>query len=330
MGMVQRRPFLISPLFIFIISLCALGISYFFYINWYLNAVDDIQLFVSKFQIQPGTLSTPGPWTFILITSLFGLIFIGSLSSIFIYYQKTYQLFRQQENFINNFTHELKTPIASIKLYLDTFSRHQLTDEERDNFISYMQKDADRLSTNVQQILLLAHLENRKGNYQFEETDLNDFLQTFINDSGHLFKNLTIDFVPNKSIPLISLNRELLDMLFMNIFTNAEKYNQGKATLEVSLRQVTTNIEIRFKDNGIGLKDSDLKSIFTKFYQVKKDEGFKGKSSGLGLYLCHLIMKLHKGRITAESRGLGNGSTFVLHLPINQFFLKSLRGINER
>lgn len=304
----------------------ALGLSQYFYINWYLKSTSSLQEFVSRFKVNPESFSTPGSWTFILISSLTLLIVITGLAIIVIYHQKTLQLYRQQENFISNFTHELKTPIASIKLYLDTFAKHELKPQEQKDFIQYMQKDAERLSKNVHQILLLAQIENKKHRYTFEQTNLYQYFKKFVQENSYLFSNGEVNIFKPKQDYSLELNLQLFDMVVLNILTNAFHYNDRRPEVSVSLSFKNGYLSIHFKDNGIGIQTADQKNIFKKFFKVKQKEGFTSKSSGLGLYLSRQIVKIHKGKIHALSEGTGKGCEIILSFPqVSSYFQRKLK-----
>ncbi|MBF0314802.1 MAG: HAMP domain-containing histidine kinase [Oligoflexia bacterium] len=325
--------FILQPLVIFIFSIVALVLSLTLFLHWYFRMTSEFNQFIGKFKISPDVFWAPHSWVIIVITSvLLGCILVG-LAIIFTYYQKTIQLYTLQESFINNFSHELKTPIASIKLYLETINKYNLPREKQLEFVSFMLKDTSRLSEHVQQILLAGGLEQRQS-YKATNTistDITNFIREFLKSNAHLFNNAKIEMIDKSLVttPIImQINPTLFETLLMNLITNAIKHNhQAVPRLQITLSQNKKITEITFSDNGLGLKKEEQKHIFQKFYQIDRktttntygthSPNKNPKGSGLGLYITKQITKIHFGKITASSPGLEQGTTFVLHFPRN-------------
>lgn len=308
--MIKSRWFY-HPLFIFIFSLLALGSSLVIYIRSYLRVHAALEEVVQKYHLNTQSLLDTETWVLILILSLLVAVILTGLLIIYIYYQKMIQLYRLQQNFINGFTHELKTPIASLKLFLETFSRHDLPRDEQLKYLEYMKRDTLRLSDNVNRILNLGRLEDRNFKADFVRQDLVALIENFLEDTPHLFEEGKVTFQTHIKEAWMPIDTTLFEMLMMNLITNALIYNKSKEKLvEIELSTEEKNVIIDFRDNGIGLDRSQVKKIFKKFYQVGKST----KGSGLGLYIVHNIARLHKGEIQAISRGPGAGSVFRLTL----------------
>lgn len=301
------------PLTIFILSLLALGTSLFLYINSYLRVNEAFEQFIKKHNFNPSSIYDSETWVMILILSVLVACIIMGMVLIFVYYQKVIILYRQQQNFINGFTHELKTPVASLRLFLDTFSKHELTREQQLKYLNFMRRDTERLSDNVNLILNLGKIEDKDELEEAVNTDLSFFITEFLQKSPHLFEDISIEFDNRVEGPVFfPINKDMMEMLFMNMVTNAIRYNESEPRkLEIIMRRTDKFIEIVFKDNGIGINKSEQKKIFKKFYQVGKT----AKGSGLGLYFVGQIVKLHRGTIRVFSEGLGKGSSFIIELP---------------
>ena len=123
--------------------------------------------FVTKYRVEPNQFQESETWVIILMLSILVSLTLFGVAIIFIYYQKLFKLYRFQQNFINGFTHELKTPIASLRLYLDTFKRHELSSEEMNKYINFMINDTERLTLNVNQILQIAKIEDKSYKPEF-------------------------------------------------------------------------------------------------------------------------------------------------------------------
>ena len=230
------------------------------------------------------------------------------------------QLYRLQHNFISSFTHELKTPVTSLKLYLETFMKHELTREDQLKFIEYMLHDTGRLSDDIARILNLAQIESKSYTGELETHDLVKVINWFLDKNSHHFQQseITVSNPSDNAYPY-RINLSLFDMLLMNLLTNAVKYNHAvPPEVEISFEVQGKKLYIHFKDNGIGIDKSQRKKIFRKFYQVGRSDDMSARGSGLGLYLVDHIAKIHKGKIQVSSKGLGKGSTFSLSLPLRR------------
>lgn len=314
----KQTKWFIHPVFIFVLSTVALAISLFLYIYWYIGVSAGLKSLVTRYRLDANQFFEPQTWVVILILSLLvGLILVGILI-IFIYNLKTQQLYRLQHTFINNFTHELKTPVTSLKLYLETFVKHDLSREEQLKYLGFMLKDAERLSVNINSILNLARLESGLYKGTPSPVDLADTIRQFITHNHHLFADCDIHVESVAGGPVVyPVILPLFEMLLINILTNAVKYNaSGHPRVDIVLQRQGHFLLIHFRDNGIGILPSERKTIFKKFYQGRRDERVPSGGSGIGLYLVQQIARLHHGRVTADSEGPGKGSTFTLTLPL--------------
>lgn len=246
-------------------------------------------------------------WVLILTLSLLVAVILGGLLIIYIYSQKIIQLYRLQQNFINGFTHELKTPIASLQLFLETFTRHELPRDEQLKYLNYMKQDTKRLSDNVIRILQLGRLEEKNFRGDFNKEDVVDVIKNFITNTPHLFDQGKVEFETEMDHFWYQLDHALFEMLLMNFVTNAFIYNKSSEKLVlIKLRKEGRYVVLDFIDNGIGLEKNELKKVFKKFYQV----GQTAKGNGLGLYIVANIARVHNAEVMAFSQGHGTGSTF--------------------
>lgn len=318
MQSVNRSRWFLHPVFIFVFSSVALVASLFLYIYWYMEISTALENLVQKFNIDPGLLLLSQTGMVVLVLSgLVGIILTGIVMT-FLYYQKTLKLYRLQHNFINNFTHELKTPVTSLKLYLETFLKHRLSQEDQEKYIHYMIQDVTRLTDNINSILNLARIESRNYEGELVPADLVAIVKGFVDSDGHLFRNCDIAVNNPSNTPFVyRINRPLLEMLFMNLFTNAVKYNRSdRPKITIDFLPQRRKLFIRISDNGIGLAREELKKIFRKFYQVGRSDIMSSSGSGLGLYLVENIARIHKWKVKATSDGPGCGSAFTFVLPL--------------
>jgi len=309
------------PIFVFIFSVLAVCLSLFLYIYWYVEISAGLKRVLEKANMGPEQALASQTWVVIMVLSiLVGIILMG-LFFIFVYNQKTFQLYRLQRNFIDNFTHELKTPVTSLKLYLETFRKHEFSRDEQIKYIGYMVQDADRLSNNITRILDLARLESRTYEEKFVIEDLVDVTGKFIEKNGHLFSGSEIKIHnPDGKTFLYPVSLSLFEMLLMNLITNGIKYNESEIPrLDITFSQGLRKMRIHFEDNGIGIPKPETRKIFRKFYQIGRSKDMTAKGTGIGLHLVESIARIHKGKIIAESKENGRGSVFTLILPVKGF-----------
>jgi two-component system, OmpR family, phosphate regulon sensor histidine kinase PhoR len=317
--MTQGKWFL-HPISIFVFSIIALGTSLFLYIYWYMEANKGLRVLVEKFNLDSNQILTAQTWVVIMVLSILVSIILIGIFTIFVYSQKILQLYRLQNNFINNFTHELKTPVTSLKLYLQTFGKYELPRHDQLKYMQYMLHDVARLSENIDRILNLAKIESGSYDSEMVEIDIVEVIEIFLKENRHLFQNCHIQIHnPTGQTFLYSINLSLFDMLLMNLMINAIKYNDSKApTIDITIAPIKNEIHICFKDNGIGFEKGEIKKIFRKFYQIGRSKNMTAKGTGLGLHLVQTIARIHKGKVSAQSNGSGSGSgsTFTLMLPL--------------
>lgn len=314
----KRAPWFLHPISIFVFSTLALGLSLFLYIHWYMAASANLKTLVQRFNLTQDQLMAPQTWLVIVVLSvLVGIILLG-IFTIFVYQQKTLQLFTLQHTFINNFTHELKTPVTSMRLFLETFLKHDLSRKDQEKYIHYMLADITRLSSTINRILNLAHLESKSYKANFENHNLVDVIENCIADNAILLSESKVRIKQRPQKPLIvSIDRTLMEMLVINLVMNAIKHNASEApTVDIGVHIQGRNIYVDFKDNGIGLHAKEVKKIFRKFYQAGNTTGkVLTRGSGLGLHLVQSIARLHRGRVMASSDGPNKGAVFTLVLP---------------
>lgn len=305
------------PVLIFTGSIIALVASLFLYIYWYIEISSGLDRLMQRFDLESNQIFAAETWMVILVLStLMGIILMG-IFIIFVYSQKTVRLYRLQNNFINNFTHELKTPVTSLRLYLETFQQHSLPRESQLKYIDYMIQDAVRLNSTINSILGLARIESKSYTGNFVLKDLREAVAAFLETNARLLSDcrITTDFPADREF-ICRIDPVMLDMLLMNLFTNAIKYAGSEPpAMAIRLRAGRRRVRLMFDDNGVGVEKRELKRIFKKFYQVGQADDMTARGSGIGLYLSQSIARLHGGRLTAQSEGLGRGSRFILSLP---------------
>ncbi len=315
--MLDRSKWFFHPIFIFVFSILALATSLGLYIYWYVEISTGLKSVVHTFSLDKSQIFAPQTWVVILTLSiLVGIILVG-VFIIFIYNQKLIQLYRMQHNFINSFTHELKTPVTSLNLYLETFLRHELSRDEQIKYVRYMLQDVNRLASNATRILNLARIESKSFEGELVKSDLVETVKRFYHNNHHMFQKCEINIHnPTGRFFPYPINLSLFEMLLMNLTTNAIKHNDSDVPrIDITFSPQKRKLHIQFEDNGMGIEKGERKKIFRKFYQVGRADDMTARGSGIGLYLTEHIARIHKGKIIAQSEGLGKGSTFSVILP---------------
>ncbi|MEO7538673.1 MAG: HAMP domain-containing sensor histidine kinase [Pyrinomonadaceae bacterium] len=224
----------------------------------------------------------------------------------------------QQNAFLNAVTHELKTPIASIKLYLETLKTREVSDEKRLEFYNIMLADSDRLLGTVDQVLQASRTREKLQYMNLAEIDLGELLKETIDivrTRNNIDETAFRYSSPSDPVKVVG-DRADLQTAFANLLDNAVKYSGGEPKISVKLKASAANrAEIYIKDNGPGIPRADLKRIFKRFYRVPNLNPTAAKGNGLGLAIVRSIIEKHRGRVGAESKGEGSGSTFFVRLP---------------
>lgn len=311
--MLSRKSWVIHPLSIFIFSILALVSSLYIYIHWYFKLYQNVETLVRKFNLDPLIIDSKETWFVIIILAILITCIIAGMAIIFIYYSKWVKLYRKQQNFFNGFTHELKTPIASLKLFVETLKKRDLSKEKQAEYLEYMSKDIDRLSSNVERILNFSKLDEMKKISEVKKINLRYALEETLSKNSSLLDHAKIDLINGSDHDVfLHMNISLFDIMISNLLSNSIFHNdKEEVQIKITYEKLGNKIQLTFQDNGNGLKKNELKDIFQKFHQGKNS----AKGSGLGLYLVKVIAKLHKGKVIARSRGEGMGSEFVLTFP---------------
>ncbi|MFQ5588798.1 MAG: two-component system histidine kinase PnpS [Nitrospiria bacterium] len=222
-----------------------------------------------------------------------------------------------RQDFVANVSHELKTPVASIKGYAETLLEGAIHDSENaEPFLKIIHDDAERLALLIEDLLSLSKIESGKLNINFEPTDLFPIIQKVAQSlrPQSLGKSVRIDVKTPETLPQVPADKTRITQVFFNLIDNAIKYNKTGGTVRVSAKTQKNTVEIEITDNGIGIPKADLPRLFERFYRVDKGRSRALGGTGLGLSIVKHIVKAHNGDIRVESE-LGKGTTFTLTLP---------------
>jgi len=227
----------------------------------------------------------------------------------------------QQDRFINAVTHELKTPVASMRLYLETLQTRQIDEAKRKEFYAVMLADNQRLLRTIDQVLRAGSISSAQRQASRSQIDLRAMVQECLS-TARSYHHLPLESLDYKESIASGLQAHVLgDMdelktAVSNLLDNAIKYsgNQVRVLVEVAATD-TKHVAIRVRDHGVGIPRSELKRIFKRFYRIPGTVARRVNGTGLGLFIVRSVAKKHGGSVFAESAGTGQGSTITLQLP---------------
>ncbi len=224
----------------------------------------------------------------------------------------------QHDAFINAVTHELKTPVASIRLYVETLKTRDVEAAKRDEFYGIILSDSDRLLGTIEQILRTGRVGSSSRKPNLAPMRLDELVTECVARARilHGVPPESLQYQPGPPLP-IQGDYDEVHAAVSNLIDNAIKYSDTEMGIEVAAYKSDGRFaEVRVKDRGAGIAGPELKRIFKRFYRVHGPGAMRVKGTGLGLYIVRSVAKRHGGRAWAESGGPGQGSTFTLQFPI--------------
>jgi len=227
----------------------------------------------------------------------------------------------QHDSFINAVTHELKTPVASIRLHLETLQRRDLPETQKQQFYGVMLSDTDRLTETVEQVLRAGRAGDKKAGREKSAVDFRQLVRECM-DAARTRHHLPLEALRYEEAPqngtglrVLGSGEDLRTAVF-NVLDNAIKYSGDHVDVRVRLALPDEKrIVLSVQDHGVGIPPDDMKSIFKRFYRVSHRSLAHVKGTGLGLFIVKSIAQKHGGRVFAESAGEGQGTTITLELP---------------
>jgi two-component system sensor histidine kinase SenX3 len=255
-----------------------------------------------------------------LVVYFFGtilfLLLLGGLGLLVVLLLREVRLNERQSNFISAVTHELKTPVASLRLYLDTLQLRDLPESRRDDFYRTMRQDLDRLNSTINNVLNAAMYTDRPV-VDPQPLDLAKLVRRSIEltRTRHQLPREAIGYSGADALTIRG-DAPALETAVLNLLDNAVKYSKEPVSVEVEVRGGSDGLAyLRVRDQGIGMSRAHIAFIFNRFYRIGSEVRRSRTGTGLGLFIVKSVIKGHHGTIAAESAGPDRGSTFTVTLP---------------
>jgi len=255
-------------------------------------------------------------WIFFVLGAVCFLLIMVGLVWLCAWLVREIGVNQHQRAFLDAVTHEMKTPLASLRLYLDTLERHDPERERRHEFLERMRGDVERLDQTVEQVLTAARAEEPRRRARPERVALSELLEgciAQIRTSHHLPEGaVRLEADPGKTV---EGDAGELSLVFRNLLENAVKYSDEPVEVRVRIVDAEDGrVKVEIADRGIGIPSGELRKIFRRFYRVGRDVQRTAAGLGLGLFIVRNLVRRQGGRVVARSEGWGQGSRFVVTL----------------
>ncbi len=255
-------------------------------------------------------------WLMLILGTLFFALVLAGLVALSAWLVREMRLNQRQRAFLDAVSHEMRTPLASLRLYLDTFGRHDPDPEQRRAFLDRMQRDVDRLDHNVEQVLHAARAEEHRRGLPTEQVALLPLLDECIEElrARHELPAAAVQ-LDARAATAVRGNRGELAVVFRNLLENAAKYSEAPVEIRVRVSaKGDDRIDVAISDRGSGIPAQELRKIFQRFYRAGRDVQRAALGLGLGLFIVRNLVRRQGGRVVARSEGSGAGSRFVVTL----------------
>ncbi len=264
------------------------------------------------------SVDSMGNSVFILVAGCVLYVVVSvAMSLIFKNLNSQLRLNSLYDTFIANVTHELKSPLTSIQLYLQTLQFRHVETDRQNEFIKTMLTDAERLKNLINSILKIAVLEQKRDIFECHIYQADRVIRSIVEESRQHFRlNCRQVEMTGAAADLCVIDKNALKIVFDNLMDNAIKYGVQPVQIRIALSVQRKRIRIQFTDNGVGIFPAEQKRIFQKFYRITSNHAPNVKGTGLGLYWAREIIKYHGGAIRVQSDGRNRGTRFIIELPI--------------
>lgn len=283
-----------------------------FWIYWFVGKHREFRQLAEKYR--PELLGQGFNWPVMVEGLLLLVVILVGVYVIFVYWNRQSKLYAKQRDIIAQVTHELKSPLASIQLHLETIRLRRLAQDKLDDFVGTMLADTDRLHYLINNLLMAARLEQRRKPAERRLTDISAMLAEYVErERANLPQGGSISLEAEPALKLL-VDPEEMGMVLRNLFENAVLYSPGSPEITVRLYRSGSSVRLSIQDKGRGLDKNELKHVFEMFYRVHPT-GENVRGTGLGLYIVDTVIRSYGGKVSVESAGLGQGCTFSITLP---------------
>lgn len=283
-----------------------------FWIYWFIGKHREFRELAEKYR--PELMGQGFNWPVMVEGLVMLVVILAGVYVIFVYWNRQSNLYAKQRSFITQVTHELKSPLASIQLHLETIRLRHLPKEKLDTFVDTMLADTERLNYLISNLLMTARLEQRRKPAERRPTDISALLEERVQrEQANLPQGGSMTLESEAGIKAV-VDPEEMGMVLRNLFENAVLYSNGSPEIAVRLSRSGGKIRLSIQDHGRGLDRKELNKVFDLFYRVRP-AGENVRGTGLGLYIVQSIIRGYGGRVAVESAGLGKGCTFTIILP---------------
>jgi signal transduction histidine kinase len=284
------------------------------WIQWYIEKHTQLRAMAQRLRTQ---VEVDGlGWLPLLEGGLLLTLILAGATVIFLYWIKQHRLNQMQRAFVSNVTHELKSPVASIQLALETMALRELSADRRREFVAMMLDDTERLSSLIDRILGAARIEKKRGRYRLEAVSMRHFLEEVLKEDRHLYEKEGRTIVLEKGRDArVAIDRSAMRVVFANLLENAARYSPKNSRIRIRLHRDLRSCRLDVIDSGDGIRRKDLKNVFKMFWRGSEEQSSHVHGTGLGLYIVRNIVKDHRGKVWVSSQGPGRGSIFSVRLP---------------
>lgn len=283
-----------------------------FWIYWFIGKQREFSELAKKYS--PELIGIGFNWVVMVEGLIMLAVILAGVYVIFAYWRRQSKLYEKQRNFITQVTHELKSPLASIQLHLETIRLRRPTGDRLDAFVGTMLSDTDRLHYLINNLLMTARLEQRRRPAERRMIDASTLLQEYVERERAKLPqggSISLEVEPGIKIQVVP---DEMGIVMRNLFENAVLYSPGSPEITVRLVKEGNLVRLYMKDKGRGLEKNELKRVLEKFYRVQQ-AGENVRGTGLGLHIVQTIIRGYGGSVRVESDGLGQGCTVILTMP---------------
>lgn len=284
-----------------------------FWVYWFLGRSKEFHDLALRYK--PELVTKSMEWVVLVEGLLMLVAILAGVYVIFVYWRRQAKLYMKQRTYISQLTHELKSPLASIQLHLETVKLRNPPQEKLSGFIDTMLSDTERLNHLTSNLLMATRIEFRQLGDKAKRIDFSRLLTEYLEaKQSELPEGGKLSLEVEPGIQAV-IDVEAMEMALRNLFENALLYSPVSPEIRVTLKRVGRQCQLDFKDHGKGIGRGDQKRIFEMFYRVRTP-GENIRGTGLGLYIVKSVVQAHGGKIGVASDGPGKGCTFHITLPL--------------